>query len=198
MNTANFRFYGSLNDFLPPERRQAAFPYSFNADQSIKHLLEALGVPHTEVDLILVNGKSVSFSYLAQQGDRISVYPRFERIDITTLTRVRPHPLLAARLILDNHLGKLATYLRMLGFDALYQNDFKDEELATLSIEQERILLKRIPRMLKGNPDYDQIERSPCLEVSAPVFSNRTGYIPLQKAAARSFAIDPSHHFRCK
>lgn len=149
MNTASFRFYGPLNDFLPKARRQVRFNHAFNADQSIKHLLEALGVPHTEVDLILVNGVSVDFSYLPRQNDRISVYPRFKTIDISSLTRVRPQPPQNVAFVVDNHLGRLAAYLRMLGFDTLYQNDYQDGELTRLANQQERILLTRDRGLLK-------------------------------------------------
>jgi uncharacterized protein with PIN domain len=144
---AFIRFYAELNDFLPPNK--VAFAHSFEGRVSIKDMIEALGVPHTEVDLILVNGESVDFSYLVQDGDRVSVYPVFESIDITPLTRVRPRPLREPRFILDTHLGRLAAYLRMLGFDALYRNDYSDEELAQVSSQEGRILLTRDRGLLK-------------------------------------------------
>lgn len=146
---ARFRFYAELNDFLPPACRGIAFTHAFEGRVSIKHLIEALGVPHPEVDLVLVNGQSVDFSYLAHDGDRISVYPVFESIDITPLVRVRPQPLREPRFVLDTHLGRLAAYLRMLGFDTLYQNNFLDEELALISSQEGRILLTRDRGLLK-------------------------------------------------
>ena len=109
----------------------------------------ALGVPHTEVDLILVNGESVDFSYLMQDGDRVSVYPTFETLDIAPVLRVRPRPLRVARFVLDIHLGKLAAYLRLLGFDTLYRNDYPDEELAYISKAERRILLTKDRGLLK-------------------------------------------------
>ncbi len=149
MNQAFFRFYAELNDFLPAERRQVAFAHAFGEDQSVKHLIEAVGVPHTEVDLILVNGESVGFDYLVQDGDRVSVYPVFEAMDIAPAERVRPKPLREPRFVLDAHLGRLAAYLRMLGFDTLYRNDYHDEELAHISSQQRRILLTRDRGLLK-------------------------------------------------
>lgn len=149
MKQAYFRFYAELNDFLPPELRQRPIPYTFEVSGSVKDAIEALGVPHTEVDLILVNGESVGFSYLVQGGDQISVYPMFEAIDITPLVRVRPEPLRETRFILDVHLGRLAGYLRMLGFDTLYRNDYEDEELARISSQEQRILLTRDRGLLK-------------------------------------------------
>ncbi len=143
MKHALFRFYAELNDFLPQARRQTSFAHTFEGRVSIKDMIESLGVPHTEVDLILVNGASVDFSYLVQDGDRISVYPVFEVLDITPMVRVRPRPLREPRFVLDTHLGKLAAYLRMVGFDTLYRNDYRDEKLALISSRERRILLTR-------------------------------------------------------
>ena len=104
----SIRFYAELNDFLPPGRRQVSFELPLGRRASVKDLIESLGVPHTEVDLILVNGESVDFDYRVRDGDRISVYPVFEALDIGSLVRVRPRPLRQPRFVLDTHLGKLA------------------------------------------------------------------------------------------
>lgn len=143
MKQASLRFYAELNDFLPPARRMTDVPCSFHVSPAVRDLVESLGVPHTEVDLILANGESVGFDYAVRDGDRISVYPVFESLDIGPLARVRPQPLRHPRFIADVHLGRLAAYLRMLGFDTLYRNDAPDEELARAASEQERILLTR-------------------------------------------------------
>jgi uncharacterized protein with PIN domain len=147
--SVSFRFYAELNDFLPANKRQRTFSHAFELRASVKDMIEALGVPHTEVDLILVQGESVDFSYLVQDGDRISVYPVFESVDITPLVRVRPQPLRKTRFILDVHLGRLARYLRMLGFDTLFRNDYTDVELAHISSREGRILLTRDRGLLK-------------------------------------------------
>jgi uncharacterized protein with PIN domain len=143
MKRAGVRFYAELNDFLPPEERKRSMTYSFDVSGSVKDMIESLGVPHTEVDMILANGKPVDFTYRVQDGDRISVYPEFQSIDISPHARLRPPPLPELRFVADTHLGRLAAYLRMLGFDTLYQNDYSDEKLAGLSAEQDRILLTR-------------------------------------------------------
>ena len=140
---ARFRFYAELNDFLPPERRMVPFDFEFRGNQTVKHLIESLGVPHTEVDLVLVNGRSVDFTEVVRDGDFVSVYPVFEGFDITPVSQVRPKPLRHTRFVLDGHLGRLAHYLRMLGFDTLYRNDYHDEQLARISAEEHRILLTR-------------------------------------------------------
>nr|WP_290225082.1 Mut7-C RNAse domain-containing protein [Trichocoleus desertorum] len=149
MERAYFRFYAELNDFLPLHKRQANFVHVLKETAAIKDSIEALGVPHPEVALILVNGESVDFSYLVQNGDRISVYPKFRSLDISLLSQVQPQPLTYVCFILDVHLGKLATYLRLLGFDALYQNDYQDQELADLTSQTKRILLTRDRGVLK-------------------------------------------------
>jgi hypothetical protein len=149
MKQAHFRFYAELNDFLPPERRMVSFVYPFSGSQTVKHLIEASGVPHTEVDLVLVNGRSVDFSHVVEDGDRVSVYPTFEAIDIAPLSRVRPRPLRQTRFVLDAHLGRLAAYLRMLGFDTLYRNDYRDEELSQIAGGEHRILLTKDRGLLK-------------------------------------------------
>jgi uncharacterized protein len=133
MNQAAFRFYAELNDFLPPPRRFTEFRHDFLDIATVKGFIESFGVPHTEVDLILVNGEPVDFSYHVRDGDRISVYPVFEAFDIAPLARLRPEPLREPRFVLDVHLGRLAAYLCMLGFDALYRNDYTDEQLAAIA-----------------------------------------------------------------
>jgi uncharacterized protein with PIN domain len=107
----------------------------------VKDLIESVGVPHTEIDLIVVNGESVSFDYLVKDGDLISVYPVFEALDISPVIKLRPQPLRVTRFVLDTHLGRLAAYLRMLGFDTLYRNDYDDPTLAQISVDEKRILL---------------------------------------------------------
>lgn len=151
MNQAAIRFYAELNDFVSPERKNQTSTYAFGVSGSVKDVIEALGVPHTEVDLILANGQSVDFSYRVRNGDRISVYPGFESIDISPLERLRPTPLREVRFVLDTHLGKLAGYLRMLGLDAAYRRDYPDEELARISVDEKRILLTRDRGLLKRN-----------------------------------------------
>jgi uncharacterized protein with PIN domain len=148
---ATFRFYAELNDFLIQERRFQRFVYEVPGNPAVKDTIEALGVPHTEVDLILINGYSEDFTYQLQDGDQVSVYPVFESVDITPLVRLRPAPLREVRFVLDTHLGRLAGYLRMMGFDTIYRNDFSDEELAKISSEEKRVLLTKDRGLLKRN-----------------------------------------------
>ena len=142
-NSAQFRFYEELNDFLPPDRMKTSFAYRFNGNPAIKDPIEAIGVPHTEVDLILVNGNSVGFGHRLRDGDRVSVYPVFESLDISPIVKLREKPLRESAFVLDVHLGKLARRLRMLGFDTRYENNLDDPEIVALSLREKRIILTR-------------------------------------------------------
>jgi uncharacterized protein len=149
MHQAFFRFYAGLNGLIPAQNRQTTVAHTFGDGQTVKHLIEALGVPHTEVDLILANGTPVGFAYQVENGDRITVYPPFKSIDLSPILTVGPPPVDEPRFVLDGHLGRLAAYLRMVGLDTLYRNDYTDDALAHISSEEERILLTRDRGLLK-------------------------------------------------
>jgi uncharacterized protein with PIN domain len=136
MSIAYFLFLGRLNDFLPRDQRNQTIPIDFRGRQSIKHLAESLGVPHPEIGQVQVNGQAGTLSDITQDGDRLELHP------IPNGCPVEP------RFVLDNHLGRLAAYLRMLGFDCLYQNHFDDKEMAEIVQKEERILLTRDRRLL--------------------------------------------------
>src|SRR5437868_7866953 len=148
-SVTQFRFYEELNDFLAPALRKCEFPYAFTGTPSVKDAIEAIGVPHTEVDLVLVDGESVDFTRRLTGGERVAVYPVFERLDIAPVTRLRARPLRRTRFVLDVHLGKLARYLRLLGFDSVYRNDYDDHTIVALAHEEQRIILTRDTGLLK-------------------------------------------------
>ena len=143
MATAEFRFHADLNFFLSPKNKHTSFSHHFKDRPSIKDTIESLGVPHPEVYFIVVNGKAVDFSYIVKDGDRIEVYPISVTPEVTPTLCIGPPPLSVPRFVLDVHLGKLASSLRMLGFDTLYRNDYEDRELAQISAQESRILLTR-------------------------------------------------------
>lgn len=149
MVTATFRFYEELNDFLAPDWRRREFTVPCARSATTKHMIEALGVPHTEVELILVNGESADFGRILQDGDQVAVYPRFEAMDVRPLLRVREQPLRETRFVADAHLGGLAHMLRMLGFDTLYDNHFSDDEITAICEHDGRIVLTRDRELLK-------------------------------------------------
>lgn len=143
------RMYGPLNDFLPAHRRQVPWPHLVEGHPSVKDLIERFGVPHPEIDLILVNGMSVPFDYAVRNADRIAVFPRFMVFDIRTISRVRPQPLEIIRFVADVHLGKLARHLRLIGLDTAYRADADDTALVELADRERRILLTRDRGLLK-------------------------------------------------
>lgn len=142
-NTIQFRFYEELNNFLPPERRKVWFEHRFFGRPTVGDLIESLGVPHTGVDLILVNGESVDFFYCVKHGDRISVYPVFESLDISSITHLRAQSLREPKFIIEASLGKLAKYLRLLGFDTLYRTDYSFSSVIEIAKKDKRIVLTR-------------------------------------------------------
>jgi len=146
---ATFRFYEELNDFLAPARRGRAFSAPCARAATTKHMIEALGVPHTEVELILVNGESAGFDRVLADGDRVAVYPTFEAFDVTPLLRLRDRPLRSSRFVADAHLGGLAHLLRMMGFDTRYDNAVADDEIERLASDEHRIVLTRDRELLK-------------------------------------------------
>jgi uncharacterized protein with PIN domain len=140
---AEFRFYEELNDFLPPHRQRRAFRHAFTGTPAVKDVVEAIGVPHTEIDLILVDGVSVGFEHRLGGGERVAVYPAFERVDVSGLTRLRPAPLRVTRFVADVHLGTLARYLRLIGFDTVWRNDLADSAIIEIARSERRIILTR-------------------------------------------------------
>lgn len=150
MKHASFRFYAGLNDFLPPPRQQNSFSYAFWGRPAVKDPIEAIGVPHPEVHLIIVNGEPVDFTYPLDDGDRVSVYPRFTSLPVDADQSVHPGPPETHRFILDTHLGRLARYLRMMGLDVVHSDeDPGDAALARRARDENRILLTRDAGLLR-------------------------------------------------
>ncbi len=141
--TSQFKFHEKLNDFLPANKQNQFFSYLFNGSPSIKDPIEAIGVPHTEVDLIVVNGRSVGFGYRLHHGDNVLVYPVGADITLKSIVKLRDKPLRKEAFILDVHLGKLARMLRMLGFDTVYEIDYDDPEIIRRALHENRIIITR-------------------------------------------------------
>jgi sulfur carrier protein ThiS len=138
-----FRVYAELNDFLRADRRQVVFEYFYHGPVTIREAIESLGIPHSSVDLVLVNGEPVDFDCHLVDNDFISVYPVFELLDISTFSKIRKDTLRNIRFIVDAHLGKLAKNLRIMGFDALYRNNYTDNEIRLIARLQHRIILTK-------------------------------------------------------
>lgn len=147
MIDVSFRFYAQLNDFLPRPRRGRRFLHVLPAPASVKDTIEALGVPHPEVDVILVNGRAEDFGYRLRAGDVVAVFPRFRALDLGGLRRAGADRPAAPRFTLDVHLGRLAAFLRLAGFDAEVVTD--DAGLAASSARDDRVVLTRDVALLK-------------------------------------------------
>lgn len=132
MKVAIFEFTPALQSLLKRDLRGSVVELPFQGPQSVKHLIESLGIPHTEIGTLMVNGQGQGWDTITQDGDRIEVG------DVAGQS-LETEP----RFVLDGHLGKLTSHLRMLGLDCLYNNAYEDEELVVISVEQERILLTR-------------------------------------------------------
>ena len=148
-SAARFRFHAGLAELLVRRYRTDQPTYRFRDNPGIKDAIEAMGIPHTEVDVILANGRSVNFSYPLQDNDHIDVYPVFSDVPVTRplkLSHPLPEPV---SFVLDVHLGKLARRLRLLGFDACYKNDFDDAEIMAVADRENRIILTRDVGILK-------------------------------------------------
>jgi hypothetical protein len=145
--SARFRFYGSLNDFLPRSKRNNWIELTFNNLPSVKDSIEAIGIPHVEVDVILSNNCPVHFRYIVQPNDHLEVYPikdhwpgGYSLADIHAFNH---------KFVLDVHLGRLARELRLLGFDCIYDNQYSDPAIVQIVVQENRALLTRDIGLLK-------------------------------------------------
>ena len=146
------KFHGQLNDFLSEQQQGTVLEVEYKNTRSVKDLIESIGIPHTEIDIVIRNKESISLTQLVRPGDSIEVYPACTSPDTPgpglKILHCQPESLADTRFVLDVHLGKLAAYLRMLGFDSLYRNDYEDTTLAEISAQENRILLTCDRRLL--------------------------------------------------
>lgn len=149
-----FRFHGELNFFLKPERRNCEFTALTGLTDTVKHAVESLGAPHTEIGRILINAEAAAWTRQPRESDLVEVFPHATPIELAE-----------HRFVLDGHLGRLAAYLRMLGFDAWYRHQADDALLAQISSRESRLLLTRDVGLLKRN----EVERGYLVRSAAPL-----------------------------
>ena len=158
---ATFRFYEELNDFLPVERRKREFTVDVDSASSVEAAIESCGVPAREVDLVLVDGRSVDFTHRLAGGERVSAYPMFEAFDISPLVRPRPRPLREPRFAVDRRLERLAMALQSAGFDARWHATWDEETVIRISRAERRTILTSNPEMLRrGEVERGYLVRS--------------------------------------
>ena len=184
MSTAYFSLLGRLQDFLKRDQRGKKISLEFRGRQSIKHVVESLGVPHPEIGVIQVNGQEASLGTITQDSDQVEVYP------VSNGCPVEP------RFLLDGHLGRLVAYLRMLGFDCLYRNNYDDDQLAEIAQRENRILLSRDRRLLmRKTVTYGYCLRSlDSLEQLNEVierFDLRSRFAPFHRCLRCNHALEP-------
>jgi len=150
LTTAYFRFYGSLNDFLPKSLEHRTFAHTVKGRPSVKDTLEALGVPHPEIDGIIVNNRAENFFYQLQAGDKIHIYPYRYNGKFRWRRHLVPIVALPPKFVCDSHLGKLVRHLRLLGFDSVYKTVFPDTEIIQIGVRENRIILTRDKGILKN------------------------------------------------
>ncbi|MFD1186155.1 Mut7-C RNAse domain-containing protein [Pontibacter rugosus] len=149
MNTASFRFHGALQDFLKKRERDQTISYTFKGAPAVKDAIEAMGVPHPEVDVILLNKKPATLQQAISAGDEVDVFPVDAKYNWPvgySFSKNHPAP---KRFILDVHLGTLAKSMRMLGVKTYYQTDLSDNTIAQLAQEQQLVVLTRDIGLLK-------------------------------------------------
>jgi uncharacterized protein len=174
------RFYEELNDYLPPEKKKRDFACGFEGAATVGRMLERLGVPVSEVELVLVNGLSADLQHSLSPGDRVSIYPVFESFDVKPLLRIRREPLRRLRFLVDPQLSRLAFYLRRLGFEAPVESRIDaaegarqivltaNPEISKSGLSRVYVVRERTPgQQLKGV--LSRFHLSPC-SCSSPFF----------------------------
>ena len=149
MGKATIYFHNDLNIFLAEKPKDRCKTITIRGHETVKHIIESIGIPHTEVDVILVNGVSKGFSWQPVDGDIIEVYPEQNGWSTCEVMKLQPELIGKPRFVLDGHLGKLTGFLRLLGFDSKYQNEIMDDELVEISKNEGRIILTRDRGVLK-------------------------------------------------
>ena len=169
--SVDLRVYAELNDFVKPDEQYTVMRRPFQPHQTVKDVVEAAGIPHTEVDLVLINGESVDFDHRPRHGDRITAYPVFETLDIARVTRVRPRPLREPRFVADVNLGGLAKLMRLMGLDVRCQWDNDDAALAEVAGGRSPHPAHPRPRTAQAPQRHPRCVRP----VRSPVRSGRRG-----------------------
>jgi hypothetical protein len=144
------RFYEELNCYLPEQLRKRDFEFEFKEEATIQAIIESLGVPSEEVDLILAEGQSIGFDYVARTGERISIYPVFESINIAEVTCLPYRPLRSTKFVLDSDLEDLAAHMKRVGHDVRFDSCNSWSEIMKISEKERRIILTSNPALLRS------------------------------------------------
>ena len=148
-------FPEEFNCFKRHKNKEPEIIYPLERKTSIKHIIESLGVPHTEIGKIVATekkdkkDKEVDFNYIPVNSQKITVLPIIAPFDVTKPSVLRPEPLQKMRFVVDVNVGKLALLLRMLGLDAEYSPKYLDKDILYFSKEEKRIVLSKDTGLLE-------------------------------------------------
>jgi uncharacterized protein with PIN domain len=137
---AVLHFAVALQPFLGPARRGGPVAVAIDRSRSVKDAIESLGVPHTEVGQLLIDGRVAALEDLLRGGEQVEVAARGDDPD--------PGDALP-RFVADAHLGKLARHLRLAGFDCLWRSDWDDDALVATAVAEARVVLTRDKGVLR-------------------------------------------------
>ena len=138
-----FRFYEELNEYLPENQRKRDIEVVVKEPRTLRSIITYFNIPLSEVDLILVNGVSVDFEHVLEGGERVSVYPVFELLNIRQISQVRKTPLRKLRFIADADLAEMAEKMRESGIDTVCFPNISMQEIGEISIKEKRIILTK-------------------------------------------------------
>lgn len=148
--TIRFQIHGDLITLLKiPVDGEQIFSHTIHRKASVKDVIESLGIPHPEIGRLTIHGTDIGFDYIVQHDDHIEIFPLVPLVDVLTPTLLRPSPLADIRFVVDVNVGKLASLLRMAGFDTAYHNNLRDTEIAQIAVNEKRIVLTRDTLLLK-------------------------------------------------
>ena len=151
MAKGTFRFYEELNDLLPQHLKKVDIETEFVGKTSIKETIEDFGLSPSRVDLVLVNGSPVDFGYILKDGDRVSIYPVFEKLNIQNVSMLRNSPLRRVRFIAGVDLQDMVQLMRMLGFDMTFNATYSIPDIIEISRLENRIILTKQKELLKSD-----------------------------------------------
>jgi uncharacterized protein with PIN domain len=140
------KFHDDLTVFLKSKTRSGVVERNLGEKTSVKDVIESCGIPHPEVDLILINKKPVDFSYPIVKDADIDIYAVQSRYLLFTEKRLQVASV--KRFVADGHLRTLARNLRLLGFDVAYDRQAEDRQLLRVMEREDRALLTRDRHLL--------------------------------------------------
>lgn len=138
MQTVVLTFDSSLTPLIPLALRGHPVVRAWADGATLKHAIEALGVPHTEVGQVLVNDAPAPMEAMVPASGHIAVSCAQPALPVAPL-----------HFLCDAHLGATARLLRMAGFNTAYDNNYADAAIEALAQAEDWIVLSRDRELLK-------------------------------------------------